>query len=355
VTLADLRALLSNANVAAFLRVIRQGESRQTDDAYTLLNGGGYFIGLLNHPYAGQKTPPAKAAGAYQFIASTWGEVSRQYGIPGFGPREQDMGAVARIIYRQALDDVLAGRFESAVIKCRQEWTSLPGAAENTHYTMDKARAVYLQYGGSLTTVYEAADVQNPSPFMKTELRPTVNTRNHMDPISIFLPIVAQLIPQIAKIVGGGERAQQNVAVAQTVLDTVVKATGSANEQEAVAKMQSDPAMLKAATEAVVTEPSVLAILEIGGGLKAAREADVAATQADKPFWFSPAFWISVILLLMPFMLLADVFYVHPEAYDGNLRTQIVTGVLAIVMIVGGYFLGSSQGSQKKDDLLARK
>ncbi len=347
-TLADLRALLSNGNVAAFLRVIREGESRQTDDAYTLLNGGGYFMGLLHHPYAGQKTPPAKAAGAYQFIASTWGEVSRQYGIPGFGPREQDMGAVARIIYRGALDDVLAGRLEHAIAKCKQEWTSLPGAAENTHYTLDKARTVYLQYGGTLA-LHEALDIAPKD----EPVTPPVTPRNHMDPISIFLPIITQLIPQIAKGFGGG----QNATLAQTVLDTVVKATGAANEQEAVVKMQSDPAMLKAATEAVVTEPSIMGILEIGGGIKAAREADVAATQADKPFWFSPAFWISLILLTMPFMLLVDVFYVHFESsyYSENIRTQIVTALLAIIMVVGGYFLGSSQGSQKKDEMLARK
>ena len=37
----------------------------------------------------------------------------------------------------------------------------------------------------------------------------------------------------------------------------------------------------------------------------------------------------------MPFMLLGDVFYVHPENYtDTNLKTQIVTGVLAVIMVV---------------------
>ena len=31
----------------------------------------------------------------------------------------------------------------------------------------------------------------------------------------------------------------------------------------------------------------------------------------------------------MPMMLLVDVFYVHPDKYTGEIRTQIVTGVLA--------------------------
>ncbi len=337
-SLSDLRALLSVANVAAFLRVIRERESSQDESAYTILNGGSHFVtGWGGHPFAGQRTPPAKAAGAYQFIASTWAEVSALYGITDFSPRNQDLGAIGRIIYRQALDDVIAGRFESAVIKCRKEWTSLPGAAESSSgWTMDKARAVYLKYGGGVAVAPKTAPIDEP--------------RKRMDPLSIFGPIIAQLIPQLAKVINNSGNP-----LAQVALDTIVKATGATNEQEAVAKMQSDPAMLQAATEAVVTHPDIMGIVEIGGGIKAAREADVAATQADRPFWYSQAFWVSSILLVMPFMLLVDVFYVHPSTYDGSLRTQIVTGVLAIILVVCGYYLGSSQGSQKKDELIAKK
>lgn len=348
-TLADLRALLSNKNVAAFLRVIRQGESNQDDSAYTLLNGGGYFIGLLNHPYAGQKTPPAKAAGAYQFIASTWGEVSRLYGIPGFGPREQDIGAVGRIIYRQALDDVVAGRFAVAVAKCKQEWTSLPGAAEShAAWTLAKAQALYQSYGGALGVVHKDAPSTN------------VGQRKSMPILALlsaFGPMLAQMIPAVAKLLNPNpsEVATRNLDAAQLVLDTVVKASGQPNVQGAVEAMQADPALTKSVAEAVVTEPSIMAVLEIGGGIKAARETDAVSTQAVKGFWHSPAFWISLVLLAMPFMLLADVFYVHPTDYDGNLKTQIVTGVLAVIMVVCGFWLGSSQGSQKKDDALIQK
>jgi hypothetical protein len=50
-----------------------------------------------------------------------------------------------------------------------------------------------------------------------------------------------------------------------------------------------------------------------------------------------------------------DVFFVHPSAYDGNLRTQIVTGLLAVILMVGGYWLGTSASSAKKDEALARR
>jgi hypothetical protein len=76
---------------------------------------------------------------------------------------------------------------------------------------------------------------------------------------------------------------------------------------------------------------------------------------AEHGFWRNPAFWISIILLAMPFMLLVDVFYIHPDAYESELRTQVVTGVLAVIMMVGGFWIGSSIGSLKKDDALLQQ
>ena len=91
-----------------------------------------------------------------------------------------------------------------------------------------------------------------------------------------------------------------------------------------------------------------------------AKRAAAASTGRAKPTrptrslvclgWLNPAFIISVLLLVMPFMLLADVFYIHPAAYVGELRTQIVTGLLAIVFSVAGYWIGTSFSSAKKDD-----
>ncbi len=210
--------------------------------------------------------------------------------------------------------------------------------------------------GDALGIVQKSSIVEPETP--KTS--PIVEPRTPMPILALlsaFGPLLAQMIPAVSKLLNPNpsEVAGRNLAAAETVLSTIVAASGQPNIQAAVESMTADPALVEKVAAAVVSEPSIMAILEVGGGIQSARAADVAATQADRPFWFSPAFWISIVLLVMPFMLLADVFYVHPGAYDGNLRTQIVTGVLAIVMIVGGYFLGSSQGSQKKDDILASK
>ena len=47
-----------------------------------------------------------------------------------------------------------------------------------------------------------------------------------------------------------------------------------------------------------------------------------------------------------------DLFFVHADAYDGNLRTQIVTAFLATIMMVGAYWLGTTSNSSKKDDTI---
>jgi hypothetical protein len=119
--------------------------------------------------------------------------------------------------------------------------------------------------------------------------------------LSAFGPLISELIPQVSKLFKpGSEVAQRNVGVAQIVVDTIVKASGQPNLQTALETMQADPAMREKVTQAVVTEPSVMAIIEVGGGIKAAAERDLAVMQQDKPFWkTSPVFYISLILLPM--------------------------------------------------------
>src|SRR6266480_437003 len=118
-----ISAELANANVQAFLRVLRAGESNQNDDAYTLLNGGGHFADLSRHPYYGLPTPPAKAAGAYQYLGTTWKRYAEKYGVdawadaqnvPRFGKEAQDFVAVADICEHNALYAVQRGDVATA-------------------------------------------------------------------------------------------------------------------------------------------------------------------------------------------------------------------------------------------------
>lgn len=141
-----IRAALLNGNIAAFLRVLRQGESSQDSGAYAMVNGAPPITDFSAHPYTGLKSPPGRSSGAYQFLATTWDAMQKLYpqDMPNFSPASQDFAAVADIAGHGALDDVLAGRFDSAVAKLPDEWISLR--------TLKNAKVVYQNWGGKLAT-----------------------------------------------------------------------------------------------------------------------------------------------------------------------------------------------------------
>lgn len=148
VTAADV----AHPNVRALLRVIRRGEGTADEAGYRRIFGGQLFEGFADHPRIkvtkGRYT--STAAGAYQFLSSTWDETARVMGLGSFSPANQDKGAVGRIAARGALDDIKAGRFETAIKKIAWEWASMPGSPYGQPViSMDTARAVYVDAGGS--------------------------------------------------------------------------------------------------------------------------------------------------------------------------------------------------------------
>lgn len=347
-------------------RVIRIAERVSCDPSW-LMACMAFETGRTFSPSV--KNPNSTATGLIQFMAAT--AVNLNTTVDALAK----MSAVEQLDYVARYFQPYAGRIKS-LSDCYMVilWPSAVGKPDNAVIFASGTSAYLVNKGldmnkdGAVTKAECAAKV---TAMLAEGLRPEnsvpIGTQNpvtgtiqrkSVDPltaISVFGPMIGQLIPQVSKIFGGGERAQQNTALASTVLDTVVKAAGAVNEQEAVQKMQTDPQVAQAVKDAVLTQPDVAAVLEVGGGIAAARQADVAATNAAKPFWYSPAFWISVAMLILPFMLVSDALFVHPDQYTENLRTQIVTAVLAVIMVVGGYYLGSSAGSAKKDDALMQQ
>lgn len=158
---ADLQAALANANVRAFLRMLRLGEGSRDDpriagdEGYNKLVGGGEFTDFSHHPAVLVWLPTLKvhstAAGAYQILRRTWDALVRQYHFPDFSPACQDEAAVALIAGRKALADVIAGRLAVAIHKCRREWASLPGAPYGQRTERYQAlEAEYLKHGGTI-------------------------------------------------------------------------------------------------------------------------------------------------------------------------------------------------------------
>lgn len=146
---------MNNANLQAFLRMIRYAEGTASANGYRMLFGGKLFEGYADHPripvtatLGGQRIT-STAAGAYQFLARTWDDIKRTAGVSDFSPASQDRAAAALIRRRGALADVYAGRFEEAVRKCAREWASLPGSPYGQPVkSMEQVKTAYQGAGG---------------------------------------------------------------------------------------------------------------------------------------------------------------------------------------------------------------
>lgn len=356
---AELRLALEHPNVQALLRVIRAGESSQEAQAYRWLYGSTrkrplLFESFADHPRQAFKSPWGwtSAAGAYQAMCAvpgrvktdTWGDFQRAVGPLDFSPASQDLFAAWCIRRRGALADAKEGRFHEAVRKCAKEWASLPGSPYGQPTkTWAQAEALYLEHGGQLA----AAKPTQPKEEVKS-----------MSPI--ILPLIqaaASLIPQLGQLFGSGsEVANRNVAAATIVADQLVKATEAVNLQEAVEKIQTDPAALQAATHAIADVwPSI--VESGGGGIKAARDAATAPEGNWRKAFLNPAFVIGMVLLgLVCFVVVVIVMGLGAQNWSDEIKAMVVTAVVSGALAsVTGFFLGSSLGSQKKDAALMNK
>ena len=214
-----------------------------------------------------------------------------------------------------------------------------------------------------------AADAVAPA---EVPIPPTEKPMGALALLQLFGPILSGLIPQIASFLKpGSEVAARNVGIAQTIVDTITTTAQSPNLQAAIEKMQDDPGIKKAVQEAIVTQPEIIGVMEIGGGIKAAREFSVAAQNAEKPFWFNPAFWVTLLLLPLVYWIVGAVlvggvaitetspwyvqmFRIFGTAFNEETRAGTVNLVIGMVLggIVGIWF-GTSYGSMRKTELAA--
>lgn len=366
---------LQHPNVQAFLRMLRHGEGTAGDDGYRVMFGGGHLVGLdgqpgtaddfADHPRQaitrklGGKPITSTAAGAYQFLSKTWDGLVKQYGFADFSPMNQDLGAVALIAGRKALDDVIAGRFEDAVRKCNREWASLPGSPYGQPVvTMARARQEYEAHGGmyapaTLEAAAMLADFVNPVALAAD----TISTQPEEQPMAPFvaavLPSLIDLVPKLGRLFSSGsEVSERNIKAAELVVAAAKDAIGARNEQELLETIKADPSAAAAVRGAI--EAQWFKLEEVGGGITGAREANAVYLQPGAPgFWMNPAFWVSALLLVPLYLLIVDVLFLHPENYSGELRVQIVTALLAVIAMVGAYWLGTSFSSQRKTELQA--
>ncbi len=407
----ECRAALASANVLAFLRLIREGESTQTDDAYWWLYGSTKSRTILaetlaDHPrkrtyeeYDGQfikngKLDYTTAFGAYQITATTWDtNVQPAMHLPDITPASQDLAAVYLLRFRGALADVIDGRIEQAIAKCRNEWVSLPGArvGDQPSQHLRRALQVYLLYGGQIAGA-AAATPQDPAPPEPAEApqattpQPAPENAPSAAPVEPQVPFrqpteddlqsgrafqqpeksmalqaflipaaleLAKLIPRVGGLfASGSEVSQRNLKLAEMVVDTIVPAVGAANAQEAVERIKADPQALKQASQAIdenwfrfedVREKSVAAARE----MYATRDRIVLANMV----------FHEVLALVIVCMTAAGM----TAAFIGGDLSQSTKDNIVMLGLVGGFigikefFFGGSRGSDTKTAIMERR
>jgi hypothetical protein len=100
-------------------------------DGYNVMMGGKTFSDMSRHPNIANpfgRGNSSTAAGRYQFLHRTWQPVAANLGLKDFSPHSQDIGAIALIAQRGALQDVMRGDIQTATRKLNKEWASLPGS-----------------------------------------------------------------------------------------------------------------------------------------------------------------------------------------------------------------------------------
>lgn len=390
---ARLAVALSHANVGAFLRVIREGESSQEPIAYRMRWGGlgkpvAYFDDFSRHPRIFEPTTGGRqssAAGAYQIVATTYDSIAPSLGITDFTPTSQDALAIALIDRRGALDDVMAGRIRTAIADLRAEWTSLPGAVENSgRYTMGRALAVYAKYGGRLAVAepdtQPAAPIEDRStPYIPPDSGRIVNPEQEAPMVPALIPLGIGLIQsliqafaplareKIAKEIG---RHTNDTATSQQIADNLLgvvqQVTGKPDPVDAVAAAKADPALAEKVQAATLDALAQLAPLldkiavhdlatwdaEDRGRDAAARRGQSDEIDLGPILAYGALFMVSATLLALCVVMGVQVFFSpsrEPSIAMLTLVGPLLGTVFGVLASVYAYRFGTTRNNTLKD------
>jgi muramidase (phage lysozyme) len=146
-------------NIAAYLWTLRVCEGTAGADGYrTMFTGKLFNNGFKDHPRITNsatvrgRTIYSTAAGAYQFLTSTWDELARKLRLPDFGPASQDKAAVQLLKQCGALQYVKEGNITEASKRATRIWASLPGNNYNQGgKSLAAVKSYFTKGGGTLT------------------------------------------------------------------------------------------------------------------------------------------------------------------------------------------------------------
>lgn len=178
-TRKQLEQYAKNPNVRKFLDLIAHTEGTERN-GYRTAFGGGRLNNLSDHPRYSKtftqkngKSNKTSAAGRYQFLRGTWDNVARQYGLNDFSAHNQDLGAVALLIGRNALGPILKGDWRTGVQRSGAEWASLPTAPASYSQPTKSWQSVSRFMGGKTSPSQPQSSWQAPSFRPAVELKQT--------------------------------------------------------------------------------------------------------------------------------------------------------------------------------------
>ena len=135
--------------VKAFLDTIAAAEGTASPDGYRTQYTGTKFVSFQDHPREMRcgrryrKKLCSDAAGRYQFLSTTWDRFAKKFGVRDFSPENQDLMAIELIREKGALEDIEAGRLESAVRKLAYIWPSFRRYGGSVESSMPTLEAMY--------------------------------------------------------------------------------------------------------------------------------------------------------------------------------------------------------------------
>ena len=147
----------------ALLNTIRYAEGtwKQGKAGYRTLYGGGRFQSLERHPeIVVVKRYTSAAAGAYQFLPTTWSEAASKLQLASFDPESQDQAALYLVDRRGVLEQIdQQGLTREAIAVLAREWASFPNLAGRSAYGQPVKRADELQsfYSNNLKALADQA------------------------------------------------------------------------------------------------------------------------------------------------------------------------------------------------------
>jgi hypothetical protein len=251
---------------------------------------------------------------------------------------------------RGALSAVEAGDIDKAIALCNKEWASLPGSPYGQpRKSLEECRRLFKLAGGIIANESRTPEPEvGSTPSQPADAPPgsAPITERIKDMVSPFvIPILATVIESIPSLMrafkGDSKIVERNARVVELVSDTIKTVTGEASVLAAAEKVLSDPATNKQADMAF--QAIYFDLIEVGGGIEAARKVDAEFRASGDSVWRSPSFIIACMLLPLVYIGMVSVALKLPIFPDWPVEVRIGIINTVIGMIIGGlmgYYFG---------------